>query len=257
MTESFIQINSGYYEIGIDKEHIQVVVDSLHSEKIKSRHLSASAPSHRVFINEFRISSNLVTYSEFKNFIEDTSYITEAENEGWGWVWESGWRKVSGASWISPFMNEYDEVYRSGTFPVMQISWNDAVRYTDWMSLKTHEKFRLPYEIEWEVFAQRAGLKSMKDSLKGNKQVINDIAGFLRMLSAGSLYQLGLIWEWTLDWYKGYDLSSEDKDYGTIYKVLRGGSLLSESIQRSYEFRFRRCPTARSPYYGFRMIKEI
>jgi hypothetical protein len=38
-----------------------------------------------------------------------------------------------------------------------------------------------------------------------------------------------------------------------VYKILRGGSLMSLPAQRSREYRFRRCPTARSPFYCFRV----
>ena len=43
-----------------------------------------------------------------------------------------------------------------------------------------------------------------------------------------SKFQLGLLWEWTLDWYNGYDENIVNKDFGNIYKILRGGSFLSE-----------------------------
>jgi formylglycine-generating enzyme required for sulfatase activity len=43
-----------------------------------------------------------------------------------------------------------------GTRPVINVSWQDAVAFTEWLSAKSGRKFRLPSEAEWE-FAARGG----------------------------------------------------------------------------------------------------
>lgn len=255
--DSFFYVESGYYEIGIPEDEIIKISELNSILKIKPQYFNASSPSYICYIKEFMISEQLVTFNEFSDFVLDTSYLTEAESEGWGWIWENGWKKIEGVSWQSPFMSKIDDVYRNGGYPVMQISWNDAVQYTKWKSEVNRIKYRLPYESEWEVFAKKAGFKSLRSRSNELTSVAKNSDEFFVKLLSGSIFQLGLLWEWTLDWYKGYKKSSENKDFGDIYKVLRGGSLLSEDIQRSSEFRFRRCPTARSPYYGMRIVKEV
>jgi formylglycine-generating enzyme required for sulfatase activity len=43
-----------------------------------------------------------------------------------------------------------------GSYPAINVSWHDALKYTQWLSQKTRQKYRLPAEAEW-VAAVEAG----------------------------------------------------------------------------------------------------
>ncbi|HNX25536.1 MAG TPA: SUMF1/EgtB/PvdO family nonheme iron enzyme [Spirochaetota bacterium] len=260
-SDDYVLFSDGDVEIGVDPSLVDGIVSSLGSSSIKREYITASTPPRTIHYEQFAIHKKLLTVEKFRRFISETMYVTDSEKEGWGWVWNNKWIKKNGVSWKNPFMTETDNVYNdfAETFPVMQVSWNDAVRYTEWLSGITGKNFRLPFEYEWEIFGTYAGLNSISEHLFTKKDLIYSDIDFLMTLQNNiqqSEFQLGLLWEWTLDWYIGYDESISNKDFGNIYKILRGGSLLSESIQKSKEFRFRRCPTARSPYYGFRIVLD-
>lgn len=258
--DEFILFHKGEVETGIDVDEIELVYKSLKNPRIKKNYLLASAPKHRSKYGSFYIKKNLVTLKDFRVFIKDSSYMTDSEVEGWGWTWNGKWLKKKNVTWEEPFLNASDKLYNDHAeiFPVMQISWNDAFAYTEWLYSKTGKKYRLPFEHEWELLAQYAGFPSILNCFQSNdnNKINTDecyIVSFKEKLIQSN-FQLGLLWEWMYEWYKGYDESVFNKDFGSVYKTLRGGSLLSKNVQNTKEFRFRRCPTARSPYYGFRIV---
>ena len=93
-----------------------------------------------------KIDYNLRTVSvkEFKEFINETGYITSAEEYGWSFVQENvyDYKVVNGANWIYP-----DGINKSiDSLPVTQVSYNDVIEYCKWAGV------RLPtYKEYWEL----------------------------------------------------------------------------------------------------------
>ena len=109
-----------------------------------------------------------VTLGQFRQFVEATHYATDGERNdaissppnssrqgpgGYGYNAETGkldedrnpkhnWRNVG-------FPQTDDH-------PVTNVSWNDAIKFCEWLSDKEHKTYRLPTEAEWE-YACRAG----------------------------------------------------------------------------------------------------
>jgi formylglycine-generating enzyme required for sulfatase activity len=255
--QSFIAIPRGRYRVGLTREQVDRLWDGERNPGVKKEFVYASIPVHIEEVDEVLVSGRLVTRAEFERFVSATGYRTEAESDGWGWVsLEGRWRKRDGVSWRRPFGDTADGRYAvSETVPVMQVSWNDADAYCRWLGTASGERVRLPREAEWEIFARVAGVPSL-GAREVNADQIRDSEAFCdAVIRAGDreIAPLGLLWEWTEDWYDRYPGGDGHRDFGTVYRVLRGGSALSVPVQRSLEFRLRKCPTARSPYYGFRV----
>ena len=88
-------------------------------------------PVHEVRIESFEMSKYEVTFEEYDVFTDATDR-KRADDEGWG----------------------------RGRRPVINVSWDDAVAYTQWLSSQTGKTYRLPSEAEWE-YAARSGTETV------------------------------------------------------------------------------------------------
>jgi len=109
---------------------------------------------HRVCVDDIRVAKTETTVSQFRAFVEATDYRTEAEFDGEDGgclaLQQHGLQYHPGSSWRNPgFEQGNDE-------PVVCVSWNDALVYTNWLSEQTAKQYRLPTEAEWE-YAARGG----------------------------------------------------------------------------------------------------
>ena len=189
-------------------------------------------------LSSFDIDATTVTNDDFRVFVEETGYVSEAESFGYSAVFHlalearpdevmgpaSGapwWLGVRGARWQNPggSQSNIDDI---GDHPVVHVSWNDAVAYCQWAGR------RLPTEAEWE-YASRGGLEGKRypwgDALhptaepldhwlcniwQGDFPARNDLAdGFLTTAPVrayspngyGLWQTVGNVWEWCSDWY--------------------------------------------------------
>jgi formylglycine-generating enzyme required for sulfatase activity len=84
-------------------------------------------PRHEVTVPSFMVSVYEITFAEYYRFAQATGRKKPPSN---GWDIK--------------------------THPVVEVSWDDALAYTRWLSQQTGKRYRLPSEAEWE-YAARAG----------------------------------------------------------------------------------------------------
>jgi formylglycine-generating enzyme len=133
-------------------------------EEGKEVHFADEYPRHRVRITKpFYLGAYHVTLGQFRIFMRDTKYKTDAEKGlpvndiggGGDARFPDGF--LGGGSkytWLNPGFPQTDDQ------PVVNVSWNDAVAFCDWLSKKEGKTYRLPTEAEWE-YACRAGTDTM------------------------------------------------------------------------------------------------
>jgi formylglycine-generating enzyme required for sulfatase activity len=113
--------------------------------------------------NAFYIGRTTVTFGQFQEFVLDTGYQTDAERDrrpryrgGHGFNVDRN--RFEGYfpqyTWRNPGWPQTKD--QTQDRPVGNVSWNDAVKFCEWLSKKTGKQVRLPTEAEWE-YACRAG----------------------------------------------------------------------------------------------------
>jgi formylglycine-generating enzyme required for sulfatase activity len=177
------------------------------------------------------------------------------------------WREFSAAT--GRRMPEVPWFGQQEDHPIVNVSWDNAVAYCQWLSEKTGNHYRLPTEAEWE-FAARGGLKSKNYSYSGAN--LADSVGWISSKSKGpmgvaqkpanelGLYDMtGNVWEWCSDWYDAgyYSVSPKDNPIGPSkgqYYTLRGGGW--DNGPRKITFRNPLSPSSRNHNKGFRVVED-
>uniref|UniRef100_UPI0040567BC8 SUMF1/EgtB/PvdO family nonheme iron enzyme n=1 Tax=Candidatus Electronema sp. TaxID=2698783 RepID=UPI0040567BC8 len=197
-------------------------------------------PAHEVELDSFGIGRYPVMFAEFDEFCLATGRA-RPRDEGWG----------------------------RDRRPVINVSWQDAADYCEWLSRQTGRGYRLPTEAEWE-YACRAGscaaycfgdddgqLDRWAWYAQNSEQRTQPVGG--REPNAWGLHDMhGNVWEWCADWYA--------KDFYTAWaarnpagaeqgagRVLRGGSWDSSAKFVTSYFRFCLSPGLRIIRAGFRV----
>ena len=111
--EDFILVNGGTVDIG------------------SKNGLPSELPIKKYSLESFYLATHPVTVGQFREFIQATGYITEAEKYGDAGVFsyeQKRWLLKKGAYWEYPSGPNQQKAIDD--HPVTQVSWNDAIAYT-------------------------------------------------------------------------------------------------------------------------------
>jgi formylglycine-generating enzyme len=247
-------------------------------------------PRHRVRITRpFHLGKYEVTVGQFRQFVEATGYKTQAETDGTGgWGFDPALGRCRGRdpkfSWRHPGFAQTDD------YPVINVTWNDAVAFCQWLGRKEGKTYRLPTEAEWE-YACRAGTATRyghSDDPDGLPRMANvadprgrtsfpavqnfDVpknepvrftvpVGSFPPNRFGLCDMHGNVWEWCGDWHGAdyYARSPLDDPTGPksgVRRVRRGGAWHSFPLWTRAAFRNWNTPDSRCVNLGFRVAAD-
>lgn len=200
-------------------------------------------PRRSVALAAFALGKFEITFAEYDACVADGGCPHRAGDAGWG----------------------------RGRRPVIDVNWNDAQLYADWLSVKTGQRYFLPSEAEWE-YAARAGSDTPWNT---GSAIISDDANFNGALgrtvpvggyppNAFGLFDMhGNVQEWTLDCdevgYFGAPTNGAAAMSGQCAnRILRGGDLTAppERIRSAYRLRGIALET-RGSNVGFRVARAL
>ncbi len=180
-----------------------------------------------------------------------------------------------------------DQGWGRGRRPVVNVGWQDARDYAEWLSQQTGHRYRLPTEAEWE-YAARAGAGASRywgddpdqgcayanaADLDGKQMFVGWTAmkcrdGHVYTAPAGSYRSndfglhdmLGNVLEWTCSLYapdfeaavQTCEEPAPDRQF-----VVRGGSWNDEPRNVRLADRHRNRPDFRDYFLGFRLVREL
>lgn len=203
-------------------------------------------PVHRVMVRPFLLSKYEVTFDEYDLFA-DGSGRAKPDDEGWG----------------------------RGRRPVINVNWEDATAYAQWLSEQTGQHYRLPTEAEWE-YAARAGTTTAY-SFGGDPSRLGDYAWYWensekkthpvgeRAPNAWDLYDMhGNVWELVEDdWHANYKGAPNDGRAWInaprhSFRVIRGGGWNNNALLCRSAIRYSNSPGSRdNSSIGFRLARSV
>lgn len=196
-------------------------------------------PQHFVEVKAFYMDRTEVTNELYKAFVDATNSLAPQH-----------WRG-----------NELPE--GESKHPVVNISWNDAVAYAQWVGK------RLPTEEEWEFAARGSDGRLYPWGTDWNQEFANTAeTGAGKIVEVGRypggaspfgvLDLCGNVWEWTasdLRSYQTQELLAPDQK--VIRKVIRGGAYDVRNDRATTTYRGVVQADKAYPKTGFRCVREI
>lgn len=242
------------------------------------------------FTRGFALGRNEITVEQFQRFVNATGFVTQAQRNNRATVYDEDSGTLAeraGIAW------EHDHLGKKAApqLPVINVSWDDAKAYTDWLSRETGQRYRLPSEAEFE-YALRAGSTTPYPwGDKEPKELVGNVTGdgdrsetrrnwsnAFSKYSDGhwgpapartyppnpfGLYDMvGNVSEWVEDcWHDGYQRAPADGspwvNPGCNLRVIRGSSWASSPEQTRSAYRLSAPPATVNPRLGLRVLREF
>ncbi|KAF1594986.1 Inactive C-alpha-formylglycine-generating enzyme 2, partial [Eudyptes moseleyi] len=274
--ESMVQLPGGKFQMG--------------SSSLEKR--NEEGPVREVLVKPFAIDKYPVTNRDFREFVREKKYKTEAEAFGWSFVFEDFLseelkkkvtQKLESAPWWLPIEKAFwrqpsgpgSSIKDRLDYPVLHVSWSDAQAFCAWKGK------RLPAEEEWE-FAARGGLEQRVypwgnkfqpnrtnlwqgdfprgDTAEDGYHGVSPVAAFPPQNNYGLYDLLGNTWEWTASEYLTPGLSS--RQHAQNMQVLRGASWIdtadgSANHKARVTTRMGNTPDSASDNLSFRCAADV
>ena len=226
-------------------------------------------PRHRVYLEPFALSDQLVNCGQWLEFIDDHGYHRPD-------LWLSdGWATIQAEGWEGPLYwwqadGEWQEFSLGGPVaidpgrPVCHVSYYEADAFARWAGA------RLPTEAEWEV-AVESSTPALEGGRTGHRPgrpapnfLDQDLLQPLPAPDDGPPSLLGGVWQWTSSAYAPYPgfvpapgaVGEYNGKFMVNQYVLRGGSCVTPPGHVRATYRNFFAPSARWPFSGLRLARS-
>ncbi len=220
----------------------------------------------------FLVGKTPVTLKQFRRFVDETHYVTEADkgtSGGFGWTGTDLVQKKE-FTWQNPGYPTTPD------HPVTIVTFGDANAFAGWLQGRAQMAVRLPTEAEYERAARGNGTARFvwgDDSMLAEKNAWfaktgpkgAQPVGKMPPSSLGLFDMTGNVWEWCSDYYAPIDANAvidPRVDSPTTWKlsdkprrVLKGGSWHTDDrMKLRIAARNRATDGSRNADFGFRVV---
>lgn len=234
--------------------------------------VSWEGPVHSTEIEQFEISTFLVTVQDYARFVQDSGYSNTS------WWSDPGWKWRKRNSIGRPLA--WEDQVRLPNCPVTGISWFEAIAYCNWMRITSDDGYDycLPTECEWERAARiriprgqrfpwgntlRSGDAAEANWALANLRSKSPVGMFPLSTTADGISDLfGNVEEWCLDVWndRHYVHAAPDFRHVTVpeatKRVVRGGSTIRPMRFCRPSYRSQILQTRRYMTVGFRVVRK-
>ena len=223
----------------------------------------------------YSIAKYPITNAQYAKFIEAGGYDQrqwwtdagwDAKEQGLALDWSTG-KGVPTTTWTAPRYWE-DSQFNGAEYPVVGVTWYEALAYCRWLSHRTGETITLPTEDQWQFAAQGDdGRKypwgSRWDCARCNNSVKpcqSDRTTPVRQYEGkgdspfGVVDMSGNVWEWCLT---DFEKETNDPDGTANGRVIKGGGwFFFTKADYRCNFSYYDAPFGAYNFRGFRIIRR-
>ncbi len=241
-----VPIPAGRFLMGSTEEQAAQAVD----QGAEEDWVKQEQPQHTVELSAYGIGKYPVTNVEYQAFVRDAGHEPPQHWDG----------------------DAYPE--GKGDHPVVNVSWEDATAYCQWLSEKTGKEYQLPTEAQWEKAARgddgwiypwgNEWDAARLNSAEGGRGDTSSVGQYSTDGDSpyGCADVAGNVWEWCADRFEeavykrraGSVVKDPEGPKEGPYRVLRGGSFANDDLGVRCSARIFDLPSGRNYYVGFRVV---
>jgi len=247
---TMVYVPTGEFEMGNNADNALAECQKFHSDCERDSFIDEE-PIHIVYLDAFWIDQTEVTNAMYAKCVGAGACNPPSSTES------STRDSYYGNS-------EFDD------FPVINVSWDDAISYCEWAGR------RLPSEAEWEKAASWDEIRQQKNGYPWGNSIdctfanfvgpngscvgeITPVRSYEKGKSPYGAYDMGgNVEEWVEDWYEVYP-GGDVGDPGTLggkNKILRGGDFARYPEYVRSTYRFPASPVNSNTSIGFRCSRS-